>query len=313
MTKSVEELRAHYTSEFEPALADIRQARETAQMKARVLFLILCPVLGIVFSLLKNSLFLILAAFVCSAVIVLIYYQVCRRKQTLYFKDVVLRKVLAFVAPEMDYDREKYIPLKQFKRSGIYTGSVDRYRGEDYFFGKYEGVDLVFSEVHAEEKHTTTDSKGNRESHYDTIFKGVFFIADFNKDFRTSTYVIPGRAGILGRLLGAGAGRGKVITLESPEFARMFTVYAQDAIEARYILTPNIMERMIAIQRRFPGKVAFAFHDSSVYIAIPSKTDFFEIPRTLDFSGVSALYAEFALFFDLVHELNLTLRIWTKA
>ncbi|MCL1921472.1 MAG: DUF3137 domain-containing protein [Kiritimatiellaeota bacterium] len=310
MTKSVEELRARYASEFEPAFAAIQQARETAQKKTWVLFFILFPVLGTVFFLLTKILFLILAAFVCAAVIALIYYQVCRREQTVYFKDVVLRRVLVFVAPEMSYDREKYIPLKQFKRSGIYTGSVDRYRGEDCFFGKYEGVDLVFSEVHAEEKHTTTDSKGNRESHYDTIFKGVFFIADFNKDFRTSTYVIPGRAGIFGRLLSAG--RGKVITLESPEFARMFTVYAQDAIEARYILTPNIMERMIAIQRRFPGKVAFAFHDSSVYIAIPSKTDFFEIPRTLDFAGVSALYAEFALFFDLVHELNLTLRIWTK-
>jgi len=311
--RPLDEIRAIYDSELAPTLADIQAARETAKKRSWGLFLILLPVLGVVvLSVIGLSLLPIGIAVIGSAAVALIHHGCCRREQARRFKDVVLRNVLALVAPGMSYDREKYIPRHQFEKSGIYTTSIDRYSGEDCFWGKYEGVDLMFSEVHAEQRRKSRDNKGRTHTNYVTIFKGVFFIADFNKDFRTSTFVIPSAGWRWLKKLGERRGA-KLITLENPEFEKMFAVYAQDAIEARYILTPNIMERMIAIQRRFPGNVAFAFHASAVHIAIPSRTDFFEPPRTLDFSGVSALYGELALFFNLVQELNLTLRIWTKA
>jgi len=310
--KPLNELRALYDSELAPILAEIQVALAAAKKKAWSLFPILFLILFLVVMVFSSVWLLsIIIAFIGAAGIAIIYYHLCRRKQTRLFKDIVLRKVLAVVTPEMRYDREKFIPKEQFQKSGIYRQTISRYSGEDGFFGKYEGVDLMFSEVHAEERRTSTDSKGRTTTHYVTIFKGVFFIADFNKDFRTSTFVFPSVGWRWLKKLGAPSGT-RLITLESPEFEKMFAVYAQDAIEARYILTPNIMERMMAIQRRFPGDVAFAFHASAIYIAIPSSTDFFEIPRTLDFSGITALYNEFALFFNLVHEMNLTLRIWTK-
>jgi hypothetical protein len=310
--KPLEELRGLYESELAPVFAEIKAALAVAKKRAFLFFpiplLVLFPVLMIFVS---DWIPLLGISFIGATGIAVFYYQMCRRKQTIRFKDVVTRKILKVVTPEISYDREKYVSKQQFQKSGIYRQSIDRYSGEDCFFGKYEGVDLMFSEIHAEERRTSTDSKGRTTTHYVTIFKGVFFIADFNKDFRTSTFVIPSRGWQWLKKLGAPRNT-KLITLESPEFEKMFAVYAQDAIEARYILTPNIMERMIAIQRRFPGDVAFAFHESSVYIAIPSNTDFFEIPRTLDFSGITSLYNELALFFNLVHEMNLTLRIWTK-
>ena len=342
MTKTLEDLRALYTSELEPVLADIRMALRAAKGRAWRLFFILFPVLCVAGFLLMGhfsahgqfvrsgfvshhhstagfNFFPVGVALIGSALIASIYHAVCRGKQTARFKDIIIQKMLGLVAPEMRYDRKKYIPERQFGKSGIYTSSIDRYSGEDYFYGKYEGVDLVFSEVHAEKKVSHRDSDGKTHTHYETIFKGVFFIADFNKDFRTSTLVIPTTAertfgGTIGtwiKKMGS-AGRGALVKLENPEFEKMFAVYAQDAIEARYILTPNIMERMMAIQRRFPGDVAFAFHASSIYIAIPLREDFFEPPRALDFSGVAALYHQLALFFDLVQEMNLTHRIWTK-
>jgi len=320
MTKAADELRARYDAELAPILADIQAALKAATKKALRLFLILLPVAAVVCIRIPelSTGFAVGLAVAVATVPTLIYYSCCRRKQTVLFKDIIVRKVLAIVAPEMDYDRKKHIPLQQFQKSGIYVTHPDRYSGEDYFFGKYNGVDLTFSEIHAQRRVQTRDSKGRTHTHYVTIFKGVFFIADFNKDFRTSTLVIPTSAE---RVFGGTIGRwikkldfhkGTLIKLESPEFEKMFAVYAQDAIEARYILTPNIMERMIAIQRRFPGDVAFAFHASTIYIAIPQKADFFELPRTFDFAGVLTLHDQLALFFDLVHELNLTLRIWTK-
>ena len=313
--KPLEELRALYDSEFAPIFAEIRAAREAATKKAWILFLCLAPVLCVaLWFFMREAMASLLCALLAASVIALAYGFGKNTRQNHRFKDTILQKTLAFVAPGMRYDRKKFIPLSEFKKSGIYTESISRYDGEDCFLGKYEEVDLAFSEVHAQKL-----VSNGKSSHHVTIFKGVFFIADFNKDFHTSTFVLPNRAEeVLGTSFGRWAKKmdishkGKLIRLENPEFEKMFAVYAQDAIEARYILTPNIMERMMAIQRRFPGDVAFAFHASAIYITIPSKTDFFELPPTLDFSGIAALHHELALFLGLVHEMNLTLRIWTK-
>lgn len=48
---------------------------------------------------------------------------------------------------------------------------------------------IEFSQVHAEYKTETThrddDGHETTDEHWHTIFQGIFFIADFNKDFRT--------------------------------------------------------------------------------------------------------------------------------
>ncbi len=48
---------------------------------------------------------------------------------------------------------------------------------------------VEFSQVHAQYKteSSRTDSDGHTETdeHWHTIFKGIFFIADFNKHFNT--------------------------------------------------------------------------------------------------------------------------------
>lgn len=50
------------------------------------------------------------------------------------------------------------------------------------------------------------------------------------------------------------------VKLEDPVFEREWEVYATDQIEARYILTPALMERMLEIKRRFGGKsIEFSF------------------------------------------------------
>jgi len=319
MRQTLADLRTLYDSELAPTLVEIQEAREDVKRRALNLSMILFLVLAILFYGFTHSILLLAVAAALAAVVALIYYSVGKKKQTNRFKDFVIQKVLNLVAPEMTYDREDYVSKEQFKKSGIYTASLSSYDGEDCFSGKFEGIDLIFSEVHAQEKVSSSNGKGGRTTSYRTIFKGVFFIADFHKDFRSSTLVIPMAAErVFGRSIGRlmkklnFSHRGLLTRMECPEFEKMFAVYAQDAIEARYILTPNIMERMIAIQRRFPGNVAFAFHDSEIYIAIPLNADFFEPSRQLDFACVTALYEQLRLFLDLVHDLNLTLRIWTK-
>ncbi|MFH0911629.1 MAG: Galanin, partial [Planctomycetota bacterium] len=107
------------------------------------------------------------------------------------FKKKVILPIVKFVDPGLDYRPERFIPQVEFERSRLFQRRIDRYRGEDFVSGTLEKTAILFSEIHAEYKTETTDSKGNRRTQWHTIFKGLYFIADFNKDFKGLTIVRP--------------------------------------------------------------------------------------------------------------------------
>jgi hypothetical protein len=55
--------------------------------------------------------------------------------------------------------------------------------------------------------------------------------------------------------------------LESEEFNKLFRVLAEDQIEVRRVLTPNVMERFIDLRKRV-GKFHVSIIENKVYVAI---------------------------------------------
>ena len=103
--------------------------------------------------------------------------------------------------------------------------------------------------------------------------------------------------------------------LEDPEFEKKFVVYASDQIEARYILTPALMERLREFAEKTKHEVHISFVLSCVFIAISLKENLFEprIYRTLlDYSTIEKYYDDLMMAIGIVEELNLNRRIWTK-
>ncbi|MGR9088622.1 MAG: DUF3137 domain-containing protein, partial [Gammaproteobacteria bacterium] len=152
-----------------------------------------------------------------------------------------------------------------------------------------------------------------------TIFKGIFFIADFNKHFHGRTYVVPDAGG---RFFGIGKlfekwsfDRGELVELENPEFEQLFTVYGTDQVEARYILSPSLMDRLVNFRRRANTRMHLSFVHSKLFLALSVDKNLFE--PNLFSSGVSygylkAYYNYLDLVTGLIEDLNLNLRIWGK-
>lgn len=236
------------------------------------------------------------------------------------FKNQVVGPIVRYVSPQLTYRPEGGISKEQFRSSGIFCQSIDRYRYEDLVQGTVDKTDIAFCELHAEYKTETRDSKGNHQTQWHTLFKGLFFVADFNKHFHGNTFVLPDTAEkVLGRfgqmLQGFGKSHGELVKLEDPAFEREFAVYSDDQVEARYILSPALMRRMVEFRRKAGGNIYFSFSGGNVYIAISSNKDRFE-PRIFK----SVLEIELAREFmdalqsavGIVDELNLNTRIWTK-
>ena len=85
-------------------------------------------------------------------------------------------------------------------------------------------------------------------------------------------------------------------------------------MEARYILSPLLMERLLTLRKRFMCPLQIAFVDSCMFIAISTPVDFFELSslRNFDIAVAEHCKNELEMFLKIVEELNLDRRIWSK-
>ena len=235
------------------------------------------------------------------------------------YKKRIITRITAFVDEGLTYTPEGTIPKSEFVKSEIFPLSCDRFNGEDHFRGKLGKTDIEFSEVVA--KHRNTSRSGsNKKDNYSIIFRGLFIIADFNKHFRTHTVVLPDTAerlfGKFGQALQSiSLNRGELIRLEDPVFEKEFCVYGDDQVEARYILTPSLMERILTFKRKWNTTVYLSFLDSKVYIAIRMFKNLFEtrlFKSVVDYSFMEDNLRFLTLLTEIVEDLNLNTRIWTK-
>jgi hypothetical protein len=242
-----------------------------------------------------------------------------KRDYAAEFKNSVIRELVALIDPRLDYFPHRHIDENDYRESDIFRNRIDRFLGDDLVEGALGATRFRFSELKHEEKHETTDSKGRRQTRWVTVFKGIFFIADFNKHFLGRTYVVPDARG---SLLGIGKlfekwsfGRGEIVELENPEFEKLFTVYGTDQVEARYILTPSLMERLVNFRNKADTRVHISFIHSKLFVALSIGRNLFE-PKIFS-SGVQSGYLRdyfryLALVSGIVDDLNLNLRIWGK-
>lgn len=295
---------------------------ERAQGRQKMLFVALgAAAVGLVVMLIAQSPLGLIAGVVVGLVGVLIVYNMYFAKGAARyqaaFKNQFVAKVVKAIEPGMNYDPVQGISKSLFEQSGLFSSRPDRYSCEDLFHGLIGETKVMFSEVHAEDRRTRTDSKGRTETYYVTIFKGIFLVADFHKHFRTPLSVLPDVAerhlGWIGKKLQKLGGN--LQKLENPEFEKMFVVRGADAVEARYILTPSMQEQLVELGKRVGKDLRVVFRDSQVCLAIPNKENWFEgdLKKPAgDRDQAAKLLSELRSCFVIVDELDLNTRIWTK-
>lgn len=232
------------------------------------------------------------------------------------FKLLVIKKIIHFIEPNLKYRPADLVPPHIFRQSGIFLMYPDYYRGEDRVFGHIGKTEFQFSEIVAKERKGDEDEE-NKEK---TFFRGLFFAADFNKHFSGRTFVFPDyterHSAIFAKWLQSRKkNHGDLVKLEDPEFENLFVVYSDDQIEARYILTTALMEKLTRFHRKTGHNFYLSFANSRMHIAIPQNRNMFE-PRMnksiIDFAMCLDYFLDLSLVIGIVENLNLNTRIWTK-
>lgn len=266
------------------------------------------------------------------------------------FKHRVVQRLVKHYNPSFSYSAENGISRTVFDSSQMFRRKSDRYHCEDLVSGKIGKTRFRFSEIRAEYK-----TRSNNGDAYNLLFGGIFFVADFNKFFQGTTLIVPnftGRMGQAGQVLEGMGTLGRIqialplpnpdsskksastqeypsepVKLEDPTFEKLFAVYSTDQVEARYILSTSLMQRLVEhcqvvwdSETGAPRSsiLAIAFANSSVHIAVSTFKNYFEPPSIFQNSTVMTLkdmetyLLDLKLAEDIVETLNLNVRIWGK-
>ncbi len=311
-----------YKTAIEPQIGELTGIRKKAQ-KAVYYGLAFFLLLIFFIALVSSGASLAIAGLVVSVIGLIVIGVRGNKAWKLYrsrFKEQVVREVVRLVNPDWDYHPTDRVDSPVYYQSDIFRKQVDRYNGDDLVKGVLDKTDFECSELHTQYKQVTTDSKGRRQERWVTIFRGLFFHADFNKEFIGRTYVSPDTAerllGKFGRRFQKMAGPAPLVVLENVDFEKAFVVHATDQIEARYILTPTIMEAMLRIKQLYNCAVHFSFIGSRVYCALGMNKALFEpklFGAVINLHEIEDMYHLFKVNEVIIQELNLNTRIWTKA
>lgn len=223
-----------------------------------------------------------------------------------FYKEEVVDEIIHAFCPNATYSPNNGVSEDLFRNSGLFT-SPNRYHAEDLIEGCLDKTSFICSEVHAEERRARS-TKNGVQYYWEDIFKGFLFIADFHKEFQGETTVL--RDSFFKIKMGASR-----VKMENPDIEKVFDVFSTNQIEARYLITPSMMERMLKLDSNFKKGITISFRDSTILVAIPDSKNRFEADVWSSLSDMSILKSDFAVLqslLDIVDELNLNTRIWSK-
>ncbi len=237
------------------------------------------------------------------------------------FKQKIIGTALRSIDESLIIEPNTGISEAEFVDAQLFTQEPDRYKSEDQVSGKADKTNFYFSEAHAEYKTVTTDSKGRRQETWHDIFKGIIFAADFNKNFSGVTVVRPKDLGSklsawISKAVPFFSADSKVVELENVDFSKLFITHSSDQIEARYILTPALMDKLCLLNDKCNYTISLSFIRSSMYIAFPLDEDYFEPPLYKSILEPSCLERDLNVIrfmYDIVKDLDLNTRIWSKS
>lgn len=320
--KSTSELTDFYYKELYPSLSDLEKTRThiLSQLKwyggmGAVAFLLTALWMGKNFGLLHPLMMGIVIAF---AALASMTYRFMTQGYAKDFKARIITPLVGAIDPHLLYNPDFMVSQHLFNRCALFQHDTDRYNGNDYVKGSIDGVNLEFSDIHAE--YQTRDSKGRTQWH--TLFRGLFLVAEFNKHFKSRTVILPDLAEkTFGNLIGGwlqskNSSRDSVIHLDDPEFEKKFVVYGNDPIEARYILTHAMMKRIVEFQKKISHPLFISFVHNHIHIAIATQKDLFEPSLStslLDYKQAMEYVNTLNNTLGLVEELKLNEKLWSKA
>lgn len=138
-------------------------------------------------------------------------------------------------------------------------------------------------------------------------FRGVVVELAMNKNFNGHTFFID--KSISAKKIQIDKEKFEVVNLESVDFAKKYTTYSTDQIEARYLLTTSMIERLDNLKLSFNAKyIRGSFKDDKLILAIATDKDMFAMGsdfKETNYQTFETLFNEIVSILKIVDQLKL--------
>ena len=215
------------------------------------------------------------------------------------YKAYVIERAVSSQVEELVYEPKFGLPQSVFKDIHIISnGNV--YHTEDLVTGKFHGVYFVQSDLQVEQQSNNSTI---------TYFKGQWIGVDYPKKFNGTVIITDKKFkyGVKRKDL-------EKLELENPEFNNMFTVKTNDMHSAYYLLTPQIMERLIYLKQNTKGSVIACFKNGILHIGINNGQNSFEpnIKNVNLYEDIQKFQYEFSLVSGLIEILKIDSNVYVR-
>ena len=214
------------------------------------------------------------------------------------YKTTFVTQVLNDIFQDVHYDYKTGFPSQLVKDMSL-CRMGNRFYTEDYLSGRYKGVHFEQADVKVQyhtsgkNSHTTTYFEG-RMFIFDYPYKRVFSVQVFSDNFN---YRCKQPVGF----------RTQKIQMESELFNREFDVMAVQEIEAFYVLTPQMLEKIKAIRDRYKN-VALHFNGNKLFVGINCGMNAFDgdYKRPIDYNEERRqAYEDGRVIMDIIEALEI--------
>ncbi|WP_025667779.1 DUF3137 domain-containing protein [Aquimarina megaterium] len=136
-------------------------------------------------------------------------------------------------------------------------------------------------------------------------FRGMFCWLKLKKSLNGHTVILTNnQRSKLDRFFSTHFKEEQKIHLEDPRFTDQFIVYGTDQIEARYVLSTALMERIVALKEKFNQPILLSFQNQQMYLAIKNENGLFSFP--------SGKLASIKIIEELANDIETALQISTE-
>ena len=181
-------------------------------------------------------------------------------------KNIIMAGVCRFLGWEYSEIMIESEHLDSILEMGLLPQPFDRINFEDRMTGTIDGMDFDAYEV---ELQLCDDKKTKR--HWTKIFEGQILAFKITNKFQGQTLVIRDKGAFNKKRIGAL----KRVGLVDPVFEKIFEAYGTDQVEARYLLTPVFIQKLVDLEHAVNGKnIRFAFNNGYLLIVIDTKNQY---------------------------------------
>lgn len=201
-------------------------------------------------------------------------------------KQTLIPKLLSFAGDFKLIDPyDNVYRIDKYVKSLKLFDSYNSFSCSNFIVGKYKDIKIRISEI---------SLKRECDENSICVFNGILLSFETTKKFSSDIIIKDNKEKIFEE-------KNRVF-LEDTSFEALYDVYSDNQTEARKIITPAFMERLVKYSKKKSEKITLSFEKDRINIAIKSNKNWFTIPSFKEISNIN-IYRRFIL--DLIHILSI--------